>query len=308
MLEMKYLYRIAGLVLLLVPVHRSAAQGCSDAGVCTVAPMRPATVRSWQKDAPPNRVRVASAFGRADHDIGIRTAEIGYGRRLDASLDLDLRLTWISQSGDVARVTGLSDIFAVITYKGFTDAFFSAGVKVPLSDGNRIANGRPLPMDYQSSLGTTDLLLAAGYIFKNLHLGLALQQPIVQNSNTFLSTVYPTDEKLSEFQSTNRYKRRGDLLLRVAYPLAITDRLTLTPGILPIYHLGEDSYTSRTGETRSIEGSSGLTVNGNFFLSYDFPAAGSLELSAGAPLVNREARPDGLTRSFMIGLEYRIAF
>ncbi len=305
---MKYLYRIAGLILLLTPAYRSAGQGCSDAGACTVAPLRPATVREWQKDQKPNRVRVASAFGSADHDIRIRTAEIGYGRRLDTSLDLDLRLTWMSQSGSVAQVSGLSDIFAMITYKGLADAFFSAGVKVPLSDGNRMANGRPLPMDYQSSLGTTDLLLAAGYIIKNFHLGLVLQQPVAQNSNTFLSTVYPTDEKLSEFQSTNGYKRRGDLLLRVAYPLAITDRLTLTPGVLPIYHLGEDSYTSRVGETRSIEGSSGLTVNGNFFLSYDFPAAGSLELSAGAPLVNRKVRPDGLTRSFMIGLEYRIAF
>lgn len=78
--------------------------------------------------------------------------------------------------------------------------------------------------------------------------------------------------------------------------------------MLPIYHLTNDKFTDELNIKREIEGSQGLTLNGNVYFDYEFNAKSSLQLNVGMPFVVRDARPDGLTRSFIANLEYRIKF
>ena len=82
----------------------------------------------------------------------------------------------------------------------------------------------------------------------------------------------------------------------------------MTPGLLPIYHLAEDKFTDIDGVVKSIEGSSGLTLNGTLYFEFMIGDAGFLEMSVGFPFVVREARPDGLTRSFVFGVAYKQSF
>jgi hypothetical protein len=182
------------------------------------------------------------------------------------------------------------------------------GTKFPLSDGNAKKDGLSLPMDYQSSLGTVDLIVGLGFSYENLRVALALQQPLSQNSNEFLSENYPTESKLSKFQSTKDFERSGDLILRLSYPITLNDALVLTPSLLPVYHLSNDSFTDTKGNKLDIEGSQGLTLNTNVFLDYQLSDTYSMRLNAALPLVVRDERPEGLTRSFVAGLSvsYRL--
>ena len=70
-------------------------------------------------------------------------------------------------------------------------------------------------MDYQSSLGTFDLIFGVGYQINKLQLVAAIQQPLTQNNNLFFASSYPEDSPLREFQSTNKFIRSGDVMLRV---------------------------------------------------------------------------------------------
>jgi len=78
--------------------------------------------------------------------------------------------------------------------------------------------------------------------------------------------------------------------------------------LLPIYHLSNDKFTDIDGIEQEIEGSEGLTLNWNIYLDYPLNDTQNLQLILGAPFIVRDARPDGLTRSFIASLDYRINF
>lgn len=163
-------------------------------------------------------------------------------------------------------------------------------------------------MDYQASLGTFDLIFGVGYEMKKFQFIAAIQQPLTQNNNQFFATNYPNNSELRTFQSTNKFKRGGDVLLRVSYPINVNPKLKLTPSILPIYHLTEDKYTDEFNVQQEIKGSQGLTLNGNVYLDYEISRKNIIQLNVGVPFIVRETRPDGLTRSFIVNIEYRIKF
>ncbi len=163
-------------------------------------------------------------------------------------------------------------------------------------------------MDYQSSLGTVDLLAGVGFSVQKVQLVFAWQQPLTQNQNTFLADDYPSTSALSRFPSTNQFKRSGDVLVRVSYPFRLSDKVQFTTSLLPIYHLANDTFINEQGIETEIEGSEGLTLNFNAFLDYQLSEKSALQLNVGFPTVVRDTRPDGLTRSFIATVEYRIRF
>jgi hypothetical protein len=98
-------------------------------------------------------------------------------------------------------------------------------------------------------------------------------------------------------------------LLRATYSIKTPNKkFTFKPNVLFIYHLGEDSFENAFSKRETIFGSDGLTVNGNLITTYNFNNQNSVELSLASPFVVRDVRPDGLTRSFVLGLQYKITF
>ena len=67
-------------------------------------------------------------------------------------------------------------------------------------------------------------------------------------------------------------------------------------------------YPDLTFEEIEIEGSSGLTLNATVQAEIKSGQHNKLNLSLGFPLLVRKVRPDGLTRSFVMGVEYLIGF
>ncbi|GET45009.1 hypothetical protein [Capnocytophaga felis] len=284
----------------------SFGQGCSDAGFCTINNVKP--VNFWERVEPvKNQIKAGFFFGKGDNSVNVWGNYLEYNRQVSDVFSFDAKVTSIAQNGNGIRSFGLSDILISGNYQINERLGFTLGTKIPLSDGNKKQEGLSLPMDYQPSLGTLDAIMALSYQINKLHLVFAWQQPILQNKNEFLAEIQ-TNNLLKKFQSTRNYERAGDILLRASYPIAITDKFKLTPSILPIYHLTNDRFTDISGIKQSIEGSKGLTLNGNIYLDYQINAKNSLQLNAGMPFITRKARPDGLTRHFVANLEYRIRF
>lgn len=302
----KFKYILNAIAFYALVANYSYGQGCSDAGVCTINSFKPngkesATVFN-------NQFKVGTFFGKADKSIYVYGNYLEFNKQLSKKFGLDAKLTTLAQNGNGISVFGLSDIFVNSNYKASEKVKFTLGIKIPLSNASKTYNNISIPMDYQASLGTFDLIFGIGYEIKKFQLVAAIQFPLTQNENQFIATNYSINSKLSLFQSTNKFQRSGDFLLRVSYPIDISSKLKLTPSILPIYHLTNDKYTDSLNDKKEINGSQGLTLNANAYLDYEFNSKNIIQLNVGLPFIVRDARPDGLTRSFIANLEYKLKF
>ena len=282
------------------------AQGCSDAGICTINSFKPNSADSAAVGR--HQLKVGAFYGQADNAIAVYGTYLEYNRQLSNRWGIDAKLTSLAQNGNGISAFGVSDIFLNAHYKASDKVTFTVGTKIPLSVADKSKNNLPLPMDYQSSLGTVDLIFGMGYTINKWQMVAAIQQPLSQNSNQFLASSYPANHPLRQFQSTNKFQRSADVLLRVSYPVQLHPKLKLTPSLLPIYHLANDRFVNEMDVEQPIVGSQGLTLNGNLYLDYDLSSKSALQFNMGLPFVVRDARPDGLTRSFVANLEYRIRF
>lgn len=306
-----HLFKIKPFVFLLVQlccVWFAKGQGCSDAGFCTLNGFKPTTEDSADVEYK-NHVAVGLSKGLADHEISILSAYVEYHRQVSEKVGVDAKLTGISQKGSSTTTIGISDLYLNTSYAFIKNTTALAGLKIPLQDGNaQSSENLSLPMDYQASLGTLDLILGLRYEIKKLAITAGLQQPLTQNNNHYLSQNYSIYSPFRGFQSTNHYNRSGDLLLRLTYPIKITKHFTVSPSALSIYHLREDRFTDANGTVQSISGSAGLTFNGTLYFDYAINARNNIELNMGKPFITRKVRPDGLTREYIITLEYKFKF
>lgn len=300
------LHKITLANLLLFATNFLMAQGCSDAGFCTINSFKPNTHDS--SSATKHQVKIGVSYGFADHTISVLGNYLEYNRQLTKKWSVDVKLTSLAQNGNSISTFGMSDLFVNANYSINPTLRLTLSTKVPFSKADRKENNLPLPMDYQASLGTYDLIVGIGYEFKKIQFVAALQQPLTQNDNQFLSSLYPANSVIRAIQSTRQFKRSADVLLRVSYPIVMTKKLLLTPGLLPIYHLANDRYTDELNIEREINSSQGLTLNGTLFLDYTINRRHALQFNAGMPFVVRDERPDGLTRSLITSLEYRFRF
>jgi hypothetical protein len=298
--------QIITLFLLTIGALELRAQGCSDAGVCKLGSLKPdANYSMIQHD---NKLEAGISVGAADYGIGVFGGHIGYSRQLGDHWSIDTKATFLFQSGNGISAIGAGDIFANVNYRISQKFTLTGGVKVPLMKADRDEEGLPLPMDYQSSLGTFDLLAGTRYQTDKWQWALAVQIPLEQNDNAFIPGFFPAGSIINDIQATNAFQRQADIMLHISRTIPMSDKITFTPGLLPIYHVGEDEYTGIDGRQYSIDGSDGLTLNGTVYINVEVGSSGNFEFDLGFPFIVREARPEGLTRSFVFGVNYSHGF
>jgi hypothetical protein len=301
--------RHAFLFFLVSTVFTSAfSQGCSDAGFCSINHVKPTNQDS--STLLKNRLSLGIGYGLGDFGVTVTTPYIEYQRSFGANWSAGVKVGYLIADGKLAVTSDLSDAYLTVARALWKQKIkTSVSLKLPFNDGNK-SHGFELPMNYQTSLGTVDLIAALTYLpFKGFGVTVALQQPLTQNNNQFDPTSKPYGLAAQNYQTTSGYHRKGDFLLRVNYTLPIIkNKLELTPGLLPIYHLDQDSYVDQSGIRHTIMGSEGLTFNANLFVVYKLNSKNILEFSYGSPLVARKARPDGLTRKYVFAVEYKILF
>lgn len=279
------------------------AQGCSDAGFCTL-PYRPAKA-GWGKEMKRNGVTVESSYNIGEEQTTVIGLAIQYNRSIGRALTWSNKLTAANMHGSFGNAFNAGDLYSTISFvpaKGrTTNISLLAGVKIPFTRSNDKINGVSLPMVFQSSLGTYDLIAGASFLLSKWDINAAVQVPLINdNRNSFLSAYSP----IPGFLSTNLFERKADALLRIGYPLTAGSKWTFNPNLLGIYHLGKDSYENVMGKRETITGSDGFTLNANLQVKYLMANNRSLQLSVATPLVVRDSRPDGLTRSLVISAGY----
>jgi hypothetical protein len=295
--------------LLLIANNYCNAQGCSDAGICTIPILKPGANAFTDSLSAKNNIRVGISRGAGDFNIDVNNAYLVYIRKISNKLSVDTRLTTQAQNGNSIKTAGISDIFLNANYRLGKMLRLNVGTKLPMRNANiSNASNLSLPMNYQVSLGTVDAMMGLALNVKKLQFASGLQLPLTQNANQFLANNFLLDSVLKTIPNTNNFVRAADALLRASYQINMGKRLSVTPSLLPIFHLANDKYTDAAGVVQEIIGSKGLTLNTNMFLNYALSKKQMIQLILAAPLMVRDVRPDGLTRSFVGGIEYQLGF
>lgn len=297
----------------IILMDQSNAQGCSDAGVCTLHSIKNNAEAHESKDGRKNDISVGFAYGIGERSINNYTGYLEYTRTITTGTSVTGKLGYSFINGELANTNGLTDLFLSVNHSFDVNKkwqkSFVVGLKLPFDGADIIENGIHLPMPYQTSLGTTDLVLAINYNRKSFGATLALQQPLKAiNKNKFLPGDYPDEPLTLNYWPTNEFERKGDLVGRVSYRFKTGERFSIRPSLLGIYHLANDSYVDDAKNRRPLYNSLGLTLNGNVFVDYRLKNGSGFELSLGTPFIVRDQRPDGLTRSFVASVEYQFSF
>jgi len=299
------------LLLLIGQQAVTQAQGCSDAGFCSLSVLKNNVAASKNKHS----IQIGSSFGIGEENTQTINPYIAYQQQFNKKWSVQAKLTATSASGFLGNSFNIGDFFAFATHTSTKDSTSSltwlGGIKIPLTDANNQNKANiSLPLDYQSSIGTYDVIVGVNYIFKkHWEINGGLQLPIIQqNKNAFFPTNF-TDERAKSFAPTNLFKRSADVLARVGYYVQIPSQsIVIKPNLLAIYHVAEDTYVNTAGIKTALDGSAGLTLNGGIIATKTFKNNHQLELVAATPFVVRTIRPDGLTRSLVFNIQYNIQF
>ena len=281
------------------------AQGCSDAGICSIGKAFQEETKSFK-----NSFEINLILGQGDGNVSIFTQTLSYTRKFTEQFSLGSRVTYNLANGNFGTRGQFGDAYLIGNYqfkeKNNKQWSVLLGWKFPFTTANAKINNVSLPMDYQASLGTFDLFLGTNLNYKAWDFNLAVQIPVFNNNkNSYFDELSVSDD----FPTTNLFERKSDALFRTIYTLkTANNKFLFKPNILFIYHLGEDTFENQFSNRETIKGSDGLTINGNLIGIYNINSKNSIELSAATPFVVRDVRPDGLTRSFVLGLNYRFLF
>ena len=327
---------IALLCLMIIAAHLPArGQGCSDAGVCSAGPI--GQLQLWQDSTADvvdyrhfARLGYSYAIGEQGTTIMQANAEISVG--IGPRLSVQAKVPYIWASGELGENRGIGDAIGTVSYTflkehernitgilGVRLPTGSVTAGVPVYDDNvshpMIAYQKPLPLPYQTGLGTTDLLIGVNARLGHWTAALAYQHVLgYADRNRFTHGAWFNNADANRYFESLLLERKDDLVARLQYAYGC-GRLALQPGLLAIYHVAEDTrlndfitQENALPERVSIDGSQGLTLNVTLDLRYKLSDQWAIEAMLGTPVVTREVRPDGLTRSLVTGFGLRYRF
>lgn len=299
---------IIHLFFILLICTKVVAQGCSDAGACSLDFYYSQNETTDGIDYK-NSLKFGNVVALGEQNTFINSNYLMLTRQVSKNFGAEIKITSAYINGELGSNFNVGDIFIKGSYFWKTilktDISFLAAVKVPLKNGNFTKSGTSLPMVYQTSLGTYDFVFGYQTKWKRLEFFNLIQIPMTQNQNKFFASYSPN----LLFPSTNQFTRKPDIIFSIAYNHFIEKAKILFGGqVLTIYHLGKDSFVDESNKRKDIDGSEGLTINLNAMIGYGINARNNLQLSAATPVLVRKERPDGLTRKFTAELNYQYSF
>ncbi|MEP6676365.1 MAG: hypothetical protein ABJA78_14470 [Ferruginibacter sp.] len=282
-------------LLLLIFSGSAAAQGCSDAGFCSLSAFHSSQPAKKQTK---NELLLSYTYSTHLKNERFYQPQLNYKRFTKNESFFEFRLPFNTAKDKFNNISnsGIGDL--TTTFNGRFKiknkvVDYSAGLRISLSDASdEMKNSAvSLPMFLQSGLGTTDLLAIVNYhVSKYFGIGTGLQAPLFQyNRNQII---------LSGNQmiiSAEGFRRKPDALLKLTGNYNFW-KLQFTGALLGIYHLGNDHYNSMQGKY-ILAGSEGTTLNFSIETSYEIGKNCRLSFLFAEPFKTRSNIPDGLARS-----------
>ncbi len=294
------------------------AQGCSDAGFCTMGAMKP--------DQPFNKkieLRLRSmevTFYRASTTLTpiIYSATADMNFSLNSKTSFQLKVPFQVVHGRLAKTSGMGDISLCLTRSVYKterfDVNVSLGTKIPTNHSNKTTDdGAPLPMYYQTSLGTYDAIAGVSVISRNWLFATGIQHAFNQNKNEFFwgdahwlarpeLTAY-----IHEYAPARNLRRGTDVMFRAERNFRFS-RLNFSIGALSIIRINRDEITAADGTRTRPDKAHGMALSALATAGYSFNVRTGVRLLVGHKIINRDINPDGLTRELITTVSYFYRF
>ena len=296
------------LILLIVSTHDNIrAQGCSDAGVCSIGSSHSITDDSTSIDSTAtSSVSLTASLGMGEQGVSIFQIipELNIG--ITKKISLQARIPFMAISGNLDDVTGIGDVVMGLSFiankKPSTNTVIYGGIKIPLSDANEKEKNRSLPMPYQVGIGTLDFIGGISHSFYNWQTTVGYQHVLDNgNKNEFTRSLWAENKDAQKYFESNGFIRGNDASLNVEYNFKIK-KVSIAPGVLAIYRINKDQILDTNNVHYAIKGSDGITLNITGDATYEIGKKSTLRFQFGFPVIVRDIRADGLTRSFVLNL------
>jgi hypothetical protein len=303
--------------LLLLASFFSFSQGCSDAGFCTMGAMKPD--QPYNKKIKVKLLSMEMSFYRGTTTLTpivyVATADLNFS--LNGKNSFQVKLPYQFVDGQLANTSSIGDISLCFTRNIFSsdkfDLNLSLGGKIPTNASDKNTHGLPLPMYYQTSLGTYDFITGLSLINRKWLFATGIQIPLNQNNNQFTWSAWDGDKErayIDRYAQAKDLKRGVDIMFRVERNFRLS-RLNFSVGLLPIYRITSDEITNGKGlRTSSEKGNNaiGLALSAIGTVGYNFNVKSGIRLLVGHKIVQREFSPDGLTRELVSSITYVYRF
>lgn len=311
-------------LLSLLNLHANG-QGCSDAGFCTMGAMKPDQAYNKKVKLKLRSIELSYYSGQADLVSPVITViNLDAGFSITKNLSGQIKLPYFSVDGSFDKSSGLGDIALsltqrVIDTKNF-DLSATVGAKIPTNDSSIKSSGKKvpgseglvLPMYYQTSLGSVDIVAGASLISSKWLIATGIQMALTANNNTWWIKewvdVYPSEPYVRLYADANLLKRGTDTMLRIERNFRFT-KYSFNLGVLSIYRITKDQTVDRTtGEYRKVDKTTGLALTVLGGAAYNFNINNAVKFTYGLKLKDRDVNPDGLTRHSVMILAYLFRF
>ncbi len=304
-------------IFFLIIGFKASSQGCSDAGFCTMGAMKPDQPYNKKIDFKLRSMELSFYRGTTPvtAKIFVATADLNFG--INARNSIQVKIPYLSASGRLGTTGGLSDISLCYTRNIYSsekfEVNFSLGTKIPTNNSDLQENGKPLPMYYQTSLGTYDAIAGISLINRNWLFATGIQVPLNENKNEFTWDAWaslgdPERGYIERHGPAHSLKRGTDVMLRIERNFRFS-RFNFTLGLLPIYRITNDEVFSPKTNTRvRPDGAKGLALSAISTVGYSFNVRSGVKFLFGHKLAQRDVNPDGLTREMVTTLSIYYRF
>ncbi len=308
---MSHCRNIVYTLFFLAACHAAYSQGCSDAGFCTMGAMKPDQPFNKKIELKLRSMEVSFYRGTTTLTpvVYVATADMTFS--LNYKTSFQIKLPYQAVTGRLANTSSLGDISLCLTRNLYssqkTDINLSVGTKIPSNHSDKTENGRPLPMYYQTSLGTYDFITGISLITRQWLFATGIQIPLNQNENKFLWGAWTDSgedpEYIKKYSKAKELKRGTDVMVRVERNFRLS-RFNFSLGLLPIYRVTNDEITNPQGKREKPDGAKGLAMSGIVTAGYSFNVHSGIKLLGGHKIVQRDNNPDGLTRELVTTVSY----
>jgi hypothetical protein len=309
-----YIRSLLILCYFFVLTFQSHGQGCSDAGFCTMGAMRPNQAAPGSKALRLNSVEFLSYVGYTKFKDVITSQVIDMNASIGNRISGQLKLPYNAVFGPLANTHGFSDVSYSLTYQLKSTNSYSinitGGGKIPTGFADLTNDeGRPLPMYYQTTLGTYDAVFGASFLTKKWLFATGYQTAFNANGNDFLWGKWATSNQkdiANEYPLGNKVKRGSDIMFRIERNFRST-KWNAYLGILTIYRITPDRVVDKNGVRIEAAGTTGAAITGLGGVGYRFSTQTAIKWMGGHRIVNREQNPDGLSREWVttLSIEWR---
>ncbi len=301
------------------------AQGCSDAGFCTMGAMKPDQAYSKKINFKLRSVELSQYRGTTTLTPVVYVANLDVSVGITRKTGMQLKLPYQWTDGNFGQAAGMGDISLSITHNVHRFRNFelnaTLGMKIPSNKSDLKSQGRKrplsaglvLPMYYQVSLGSYDIIAGASLINERWLFAIGYQDALTANNNTFsqdqwLPPVYPSEGYIRAYDEATKLKRGTDIMLRIERNFRFA-RYNFNVGLLPIFRVTKDQIIDNaTDEYIKLEGTTGMALSALAGFGYHFNINNTIKFTFGRKITQREVNPDGLTREEVLIVAYLFRF